>query len=59
MAIQVDDLGPTHITLSAPLGPNHNHAGTGFAGAIYSVCVLAGWALLRHVTEGRASRRSW
>lgn len=52
MGIEVSELGPTEITLTAPLGPNHNHAGTGFAGAIYSVCVLAGWALLRHVTVG-------
>jgi len=51
MEIRISALGPAHIELEAPLGPNHNHAGTGFAGAIYSVAVLAGWALLRHATR--------
>jgi thioesterase domain-containing protein len=35
----------------APLSPNVNVHGTGFAGSIYSIAVLAGWALCTHIME--------
>ena len=33
------------VALSAPLGPNTNHANTAFGGSVYSVAVLSRWAL--------------
>jgi thioesterase domain-containing protein len=34
------------VTISAPLESNLNDKGTGFAGSLYSVAALAGWALV-------------
>lgn len=51
MQLSVVELGPDALTLTAPLAANHNHAGTGFAGSVYSLASLAGWALLRVVVE--------
>jgi thioesterase domain-containing protein len=34
------------LTIAAPLEANLNDKGTGFAGSLYSVAALAGWALL-------------
>lgn len=34
------------LTIAAPLEPNLNDKGTGFAGSLFSVAALAGWALL-------------
>jgi thioesterase domain-containing protein len=34
------------LLLCAPLGPNANDKGTAFGGSLYSIAVLAGWALL-------------
>jgi thioesterase domain-containing protein len=31
------------LTVVAPLDPNRNLHGTGFAGSLFSVCVLTGW----------------
>ena len=39
------------LVLSMPLGPNSNDKGTGFAGSLYSLCVLASWALVTAVLE--------
>lgn len=33
------------LLLSAPLGPNRNHQGTGFGGSVYSAAVTAAWGL--------------
>ncbi|NCF35423.1 MAG: hypothetical protein GWP56_03390 [Gammaproteobacteria bacterium] len=44
-------LGMDAIEVSAPLPPNVNIHGTGFAGSIYSVAVLTGWALCTHILE--------
>jgi thioesterase domain-containing protein len=51
MGIEVAALEPERLQLTAPLRLNHNHAGSGFAGSIYSLASLAGWALLRHLVE--------
>ena len=51
MGIQVARLEPGLLQLSAPLGLNHNHAGSGFAGSLYSLASLAGWGLLRHLVD--------
>ena len=34
------------VTLAAPLGPNQNHADTGFGGAISTMGIMAGYSLL-------------
>jgi thioesterase domain-containing protein len=39
------------IEVGAPLQPNVNIHGTGFAGSIYSLAVLTGWALCTHILQ--------
>ncbi len=51
MQFRIDALSPGAIEVSAPLPPNVNIHGTGFAGSIYSVAVLTGWALCTHILE--------
>ena len=38
----------------APLAPNVNIHGTGFAGSIYSLAVLTGWAMVTHIVTSRS-----
>ena len=49
MQFSIDSLDLGEIRVSAPLEPNINIHGTGFAGSIYSVAVLTGWALCTHI----------
>lgn len=49
MQFGIDTLSLDAIEVSAPLPPNVNIHGTGFAGSIYSVAVLTGWALCTHI----------
>lgn len=51
MQFSIDELEPGAIRVSAPLEPNINIHGTGFAGSIYSLAVLTGWALCTHILE--------
>ena len=51
MQFHIESLGLDAIEVSAPLAPNVNIHGTGFAGSIYSVAVLTGWALCTHILE--------
>ncbi len=51
MRFHIDSLDSASIEVSAPLEPNINIHGTGFAGSIYSVAVLSGWALCTHILE--------
>lgn len=44
LGVRVEAVDP--VTISAPLDSNLNDKGTGFAGSLYSVAALAGWALL-------------
>lgn len=41
------------LVLGAPLKANSNHKGTAFGGSLYSLAVLAGWALLTLELEAR------
>jgi len=34
------------LHMRAPLAANLNHHGSGFGGSLYSICAVAGWALL-------------
>ena len=51
MDFSIDALDLDAIRVSAPLEPNINIHGTGFAGSIYSVAVLTGWALCTHIMQ--------
>jgi len=51
MQFTIVELDSCSILVRAPLQPNVNIHGTGFAGSIYSVAVLAGWALCTHIME--------
>jgi hypothetical protein len=49
MQFSIKVLNQDEIQVSAPLEPNINVHGTGFAGSIYSAAILTGWALCTHV----------
>ena len=51
MQFSIDRLELDEIRVSAPLSPNINIHGTGFAGSIYSVAVFTGWALCTHIID--------
>lgn len=51
MQFSIVELSPNSITVRAPLTPNVNIHGTGFAGSIYSIAVLAGWGLSTHIMD--------
>jgi len=51
MQFSIRDLSQDAIHVAAPLEPNINIHGTGFAGSIYSVGVLTGWALCTHILD--------
>ena len=51
MRFRIEALDLDTIEVSAPLAPNVNIHGTGFAGSIFSVAVLTGWALCTHILE--------
>ena len=51
MQFSIDQLDAAGIRVSAPLSPNINIHGTGFAGSLYSVAVLTGWALCTHLID--------
>lgn len=53
MQFEIVELSENAISVHAPLGPNINIHGTGFAGSIYSLAVLTGWALVTHITASR------
>ena len=51
MQFSIDHLDLDGIRVSAPLSPNINIHGTGFAGSLYSIAVLTGWALCTHIID--------
>jgi thioesterase domain-containing protein len=51
MQFSIKVLNQDEIQVSAPLEPNINVHGTGFAGSIYSAAILTGWALCTHVMD--------
>jgi thioesterase domain-containing protein len=44
LGVRLERLDPHGVEVSAPLEPNRNHMGTGFAGSVLAVATLAGWA---------------
>jgi thioesterase domain-containing protein len=51
MQFSIAELSSGSILVQAPLAPNVNIHGTGFAGSIYSIAVLAGWGLSTHIMD--------
>lgn len=51
MQFSITKLELDAIEVAAPLEPNINIHGTGFAGSIYAVGVLTGWALCTHILD--------
>jgi thioesterase domain-containing protein len=51
MQFSIRDLSLDAIRVTAPLEPNINIHGTGFAGSIYSLGVLTGWTLCTHIMD--------
>lgn len=51
MQFTIASLDLERIQVSAPLPPNVNIHGTGFAGSLYSLAVLTGWALCAHILD--------
>ena len=51
MQFSISSLSLDGIQVRAPLEPNINIHGTGFAGSIYAVGVLTGWALCTHIMQ--------
>lgn len=49
MDFTIESLSVDAIVVQAPLAPNRNIHGTGFAGSLYSIAVLSGWALTTHI----------
>ena len=46
IGVRVLDFDGASLLLAAPLAANSNHKGTAFGGSLFSLAVLAGWALL-------------
>ena len=59
MQFHIEALSLDAIEVVAPLPPNVNIHGTGFAGSIYSVAVLTGWALCTISWKRLRSTPSW
>jgi thioesterase domain-containing protein len=51
MQFSIGHLQVGEIQVTAPLQPNINVHGTGFAGSIYSLAILTGWALCTHILD--------
>ena len=49
MGYRITELADTRIAVEAPLGPNINIHGTGFAGSLYALGILTAWGLCTHV----------
>ncbi len=49
MGYRITALADTRITVEAPLEPNTNIHGTGFAGSLYALGILAAWGLCTHM----------
>lgn len=51
MNVQVEQLQPELLTVTAPLSANHNHTGTAFAGSLYALASVSGWAFLHQLLQ--------
>jgi thioesterase domain-containing protein len=53
IGVVVESADDAAVVLRAPLAPNANFKGTAFAGSLYSVAVLAGWAWVTRYLAAR------
>jgi thioesterase domain-containing protein len=53
IGIVVESADDAAVVLRAPLEPNANYKGTAFAGSLYSVAVLTGWAWVTRYLAAR------
>ena len=49
MGYRITELTDRRISVTAPLAPNRNIHGTGFAGSLYGLGMLAAWGLCAHI----------
>jgi thioesterase domain-containing protein len=49
MGFEITALDSAGITVAAPLMPNRNVHGTGFAGSLYALGILTAWGMVRHL----------
>jgi thioesterase domain-containing protein len=49
MGFRITELTDRRISVAAPLAPNRNIHGTGFAGSLYGLGMLAAWGLCAHI----------
>ena len=49
MGFRITALADTQIAVEAPLEPNINVHGTGFAGSLYALGILTAWSLASHI----------
>ena len=49
MGFRISEISDAGITVEAPLGPNINIHGTGFAGSLYALGILTAWGLCTHI----------
>jgi len=49
MGYRIVELDGRHIVVEAPLAPNVNIHGTGFAGSIYALGILTAWAVITQI----------
>jgi thioesterase domain-containing protein len=54
MGYRITELADTRITVEAPLQPNINIHGTGFAGSLYALGILTAWGLCDHLISTAA-----
>ncbi|APG28542.1 hypothetical protein A7E78_12235 [Syntrophotalea acetylenivorans] len=53
MGLEISSWDGSALRMDAPLKPNRNDKGTGFAGSIASLATFAGWALITLAVEER------
>lgn len=51
MGFQIQKLSRQEILVTAPIQPNINVHGTGFAGSIYALGVLSAWGLIKYCLD--------
>jgi thioesterase domain-containing protein len=51
MDVDIVDVGPTSIVLTAPLNTNINYEGTAFGGSLNTLCILSSYLLVHHILK--------
>ena len=51
MEIDIKDISPKEISITAPLNTNINYEGTAFGGSINTLCILSSYLLTHHIVK--------